>query len=114
MLGLAFELIEQLRDPVVAIARQDAFLADQIRRAASSVALNIGEAAHNYGGNRKNRLLSAAGSANETRAGLNVAAAWQYVKTDDVRVSLELIDRIVAMLWKWRSSMRRDRDGGRG
>jgi hypothetical protein len=43
---LSIELIEKLRPLVPRIRARDKSLADQIQRAASSVALNIGEAAY--------------------------------------------------------------------
>jgi four helix bundle protein len=42
---LSFELIEELRPLVETIRRRDRSLADQIMRAASSVALNVAEVA---------------------------------------------------------------------
>ena len=73
---LSIELIEALRPLVPRIERSDRSLADQLTRAATSVALNIAEAEHSDPGTRKSRFFSAAGSANESLAGLRVAAAW--------------------------------------
>ena len=44
-LQVSLQFIETLRDPVAKLAQHDSSLADQIRRAASSVALNLGEVA---------------------------------------------------------------------
>ena len=65
--SLSYEVIEALRPLVPRIKRHDRSLADQLVRAASSVALNIGEAELSDPGNRKARFFTAAGSANETR-----------------------------------------------
>lgn len=74
--ALSLEAIEALQPLVARIKRRDKALADQQVRAASSVALNIAEANYSDPGNRRARLFSAAGSANEVRAGLRVAVAW--------------------------------------
>jgi len=66
----------------VKIAQHDADLARQARRAASSIALNCGEAAGVRGGNRRLRLLTALGSAREVEAACDVAEALGYAKVD--------------------------------
>jgi four helix bundle protein len=97
---LSFEVIESLRVLVPRIKRHDRSLADQLVRAASSVALNIAEAELSDPGNRKARFFTAAGSANETLAALRVAVAWRYLQAADAEVASLLLRRVVAMLWK--------------
>jgi four helix bundle protein len=82
------------------IKRQDKSLADQLVRAASSVALNIGEAEYSDPGNKRARLFSAAGSANETRAALRLGVAWGYYREEEAEVALAVTERVVAMLWR--------------
>jgi len=75
VLEVALQAVETLR-PVVARIRQcDRDLGEQIRRALSSVALNIGEGSGNEGGTRLARYSTAAGSNAEVRAALRVAVA---------------------------------------
>ena len=64
-----------MRPLIVRIKRHDRSLADQLVRAASSVALNVAEAEYSDPGNKRARLFTAAGSASETRAVLRVAVA---------------------------------------
>ena len=97
---LSIELIEALRPIVVRIKRSDRSLADQLTRAASSVALNIAESNYSDPGNRKARLFTAAGSANETRAALRVAVAWGYCAERESERARALVERVVGMLWK--------------
>jgi four helix bundle protein len=64
---LSIELVEALVPLMSRIKQRDKALADQLSRAASSIALNIGEAEFSDPGNRRARLFTAAGSAGETR-----------------------------------------------
>jgi four helix bundle protein len=97
---VATEAVRQLRTLCERIQRKDRNLADQLRRAATSVVLNIAEAAHNSAGNRRARLESARGSANEVRAALGVACAWGYVGEADVAAVDALYDRVLAMTYR--------------
>jgi four helix bundle protein len=97
---LSFQVIEALRPLVARIRRCDRSLADQLTRAASSVALNIAEADGLESGNRRLRFLTAAGSANESLAALRVAVAWGYLAAGDAEAAAGLLRRVVAMLWK--------------
>ena len=82
------------------IGRQDRALADQLRRAACSVPLNIAEGESALGGNRRLRFDTARGSAKETVACLEVAVAMQYVDAADIQASVRGMGRIVATLTK--------------
>ena len=97
---VAIQLIEVLAPLVPRIRARDRALADQLTRAASSVALNIGEGNYSDPGNRRARFFTAAGSANETRLALRVAASWRICPPTDVEAAQMLIKRILSMLWK--------------
>ena len=100
---VATDAVGLLRPLVERIHRHDKGLADQIRRAASSVALNLAEAAYNNAGHRRARFESARGSANEVRAGLGLACAWGYVPADAVAEVDAQYDRVLAMTYSlWR------------
>jgi four helix bundle protein len=100
VLEVALQAVETLC-PVVARIRQcDRDLGEQIRRALSSVALNIGEGSGNEGGTRLARYSTAAGSNAEVRAALRVAIAWGYVSGTEVEAGEQLLDRIAAMLYR--------------
>ncbi len=96
----SIELIELLRPIVARIRRHDRSLADQMRRAASSIALNIAEGAYSDPGNRKARYSTAAGSASETRAALRVSVAWGYCAASEAERAETLVERVIAMLWR--------------
>jgi four helix bundle protein len=93
-------MVAALRLLVGRIKKQDRSLADQLTRAASSVALNVAEADYSDPGNKRARLYTAVGSANETRAAVRVALAWGYFAPKDAEVALALLDRVIAMLWR--------------
>jgi four helix bundle protein len=102
MLRIYDVMIEVLRGLVpvaTAIERSDKDLARQLRRASSSVALNISEASGSSGGTRKERYRNALGSARETGACLDVALACGYVVGIDA-VLLDRLNRVRATLVK--------------
>jgi four helix bundle protein len=70
--GVVREMVPLLR----MIREQDKSLADQMRRAAQSVVLNIAEGRGSDAGNARARFSTACGSAKEVRAALNVASDW--------------------------------------
>ena len=98
--SLSVELVAALRPLVARIKRYDRSLADQLVRAASSVALNIAEAEYSDAGNKRARFFTAAGSANESLAALRVAVAWGYFAQGDAEAAEVLLRRVLAMLWR--------------
>ena len=97
---MALSVVELLAPLMPLIQRRDASLALQLRRSASSIALNIAESEHSDPGNRRARLFTAAGSANESRSALRVAIAWGYIRCDRAADVLAKLDHILAILWK--------------
>src|SRR6185369_15636105 len=93
--ALSIELIEALHPLVARIKARDKSLADQLVRAASSIALNIGEGSHSDGGNKRARFFTAAGSASETLTALKVAVAWRYLASGDAQAAEALLGRII-------------------
>jgi four helix bundle protein len=98
--ALTLEAIQALKPIVRSISAHDRNLADQLKRAATSMALNVSESSYTKGGNRKAQLHIAAGSANESRAALRVACAWGYVDEGDTAQAEAKLDHCVAVLWK--------------
>jgi four helix bundle protein len=81
------ETIRTLQPTIERIQQRDPDLGRQMRRAASSIALNVSEGSYSRGGNRQVRYHSALGSARETLACLEVAAVLGYAPRvdDDMR-----------------------------
>src|SRR5690606_68306 len=67
ILAVALELIEHLRAPVQRLQTHDSDLARQLRRAASSVPLNLSEGNRRAGKDRRHLFRVAAGSAAEVQ-----------------------------------------------
>jgi four helix bundle protein len=95
-------ILETLRliAPIVkTIERRDGDLARQLRRAASSIALNTAEAVGVSGGNERLRFRTALGSTQEVRACLDVAEVFDHIETIDEELR-DRLDRIAATLYR--------------
>ena len=94
---VAVELVHDLR-PVVELVRQhDSNLADQMKRAATSVVLNLSEGARRAAGNKRRAFEIAHGEAREVLGCLDCAAAWGYVL--DASATRAKLDRLLALCW---------------
>ncbi|MEZ4399791.1 MAG: four helix bundle protein [Kofleriaceae bacterium] len=99
VLCVAEELIRALR-PIVSAC--DADLANQLRRAATSAALNAAEAWRRAGRDRAMRLRVAHAECHEAVAAIRVAVAWGYVADAEATLALHTADRLGAMLYRLR------------
>ena len=94
------DLLRTLAPLLSSLVATDATLADQLRRAAQSVTLNIAEANRRTNRDRRNRFRIALGSAAEVAACLDVALAFGYLDDSAVAAALELVDRVRAMTYR--------------
>ena len=95
---VSIQLVTSLRELVPLVERSDRDLADQMRRAASSVVLNLAEGQRSAKGNKQKHYAIAHGSANEVKAALEVARAWGWIaQTDEPS---KILDRLLAILWR--------------
>ena len=95
---VSVQLVTSLREVVPLVERSDRDLADQMRRAASSVVLNLAEGQRSAKGNKHKHYAIAHGSANEVKAALAVAQAWGWI--GEAHVPREILDRLLAILWR--------------
>ena len=99
-LEIACELATALRTPLETLRKYDKSLEDQIRRAATSVALNVGEGRRRAGRDQGHLFRIAAGSAAEVATALRIALAWGYLAEADLGPARALLAREEAMLWR--------------
>jgi four helix bundle protein len=79
---VALQVVQQLEPIVGRIKQHDRNLADQLRRAATSVVCNIAEGQRREGGNKQRAYEIASGEANEVLGCLDLAAAWGWPQDD--------------------------------
>ena len=91
---LVLDLIRALRPLCVRLHAQSPDLADQLRRAASSVALNLAEGVRRTGRDKKRAYRIAAAEAQETKVALEVALAWGWLDEAELATVRSLADRV--------------------
>jgi four helix bundle protein len=93
-------LVAKVARPLVeVISRKDRDLASQVRRAVSSIALNIAEAHGVASGNARLRFETARGSLYEAQAGIRVAIAWGYFTEACAGPALRALDELGVRLY---------------
>ena len=97
--AVILDVLRELRPVVAEIETHDRDLGRQLRRAATSIALNTGEGSGSSGGTRRERYRNALGSARETGACLDAALALGYVEAIDASL-LDGLDHVRAVLVK--------------
>ena len=99
-LDVSLAFVAALGELVPQIARRDPDLARQLRRAGSSISLNLAEGRQRVGRDGLHLYRVAAGSAAEVTAALDVALAWHHV-TPAQRAALDAtLDRVRAMCYR--------------
>ena len=91
--GCVFRLVERVRPAY-------ADLADQARRAAASVPLNLSEGAGRTGKDRDYHFRVAFGSAREAAASVELLMAVGAVDPRSGAAALALLDRVQAITWR--------------
>ena len=97
---VAYQALRGIGRVLQRIEARDKNLADQLKRAGTSVVLNLEEGTGNRGGNRVQRYLTAAGSAKESRAALRIAEALGYLPEGSTGEVQDQLDHVVAVLHK--------------
>ena len=98
-LEVSLDVIRSLRVAAEPLRKSDPKLYDQIRRAASSVALNLAEGRRRRGADRRHFWRIAAGSADEVQTALRVSVAWGDLGVDAIKDTLAILDRLLGLLW---------------
>lgn len=104
----SLELVRLVKHVIDELPVGYGFLADQLRRAASSVALNFSEG---YGkstpADQRRYFRIARGSAYEVGAALDVALSFEALAKERHEQGKDLCDHIAAMLTRFRNPVRR-------
>jgi four helix bundle protein len=99
-LEVSYLVIKAVRPIVAIVERSHRDLADQILRAATSVSLNLAEGQRSAKGNCAKHYAIAHGSANEVKAGIQLAIALGIIGDDAGMAPLRVLDRQLALLWR--------------
>ena len=97
--SITSDLIRSLRPVVLALRRHSPDLADQLARAATSVALNLAEGSRRTARDQQRVYRIAAGEAQEVKAALEVAADWGYLDDAALAAARALADRVGALTY---------------
>ena len=96
----ALNCVRTLRGVLPTMARADGGLAKQLRRAASSIVLNVAEARGRKGRDRAHLFAVALGSAREALAALDVAEAWGDLRAEQAANARTVLDRQCGLLYR--------------
>ena len=96
---LTIELIHLLRPIVGTLGARDSSMRDQLRRAATSVMLNLGEGIRRTGADKKRTYRIAAAEAQEVKAALATAIAWGYLDAAEIAPAQALADRVARITY---------------
>ena len=94
---VALELVRALRPIVAALKHQDANLADQLQRAATSVVLNLAEGQRRQKGNKHRAYEAAHGEAREVLGALDCAQAWAWIAEDSA--ARDKCEHLLRLCW---------------
>jgi four helix bundle protein len=99
-LEMSLAVLDRLATVEPKLRQRRKSLADEIGRAAESVALNVSEARQRAGLDRADLFRRAAGSAAELTTALRIARARGYITPADFAEIDAVLDRVRAMLWR--------------
>jgi len=97
--SVVLEVMRGVRPVIEEVERRDSDIGRQMRRAASSVALNVSEGMYSRGRNRGARYNTAMGSMRETLSCIEVGVALGYVSEVEPAL-LARIDHVLGTLFK--------------
>ena len=99
-LEMSLTVLDELAAVEPKIRQRRKSLADEIGRAAESIALNVSEARQRAGLDKADLFRRAAGSAAELTTALRIARARGYITAADYAAVDAALDRVRAMLWR--------------
>lgn len=100
VLELSITFVTQVAPLVARLERHDRDLADQLRRAANGIGLQVSEAVDRKARDSANRFRIARASAVEATTALRLGVAWGHLADADCAGAYATLDRLRAMLWR--------------
>jgi four helix bundle protein len=97
--SVALEIVALVARLALEVKRHDPDLARQMKKASTSVALNLAEGEYSRGGNQLARFQDAMASANETVACVEASIAAEYIRAGEQVELLDKLDHVVATTW---------------
>ena len=97
--AVAVEVVRRLNGVIVEIKAHDRELAEQLKRARSSITLNISEGSSARGGKRNLHYSYAKGSAQECVAVLETAVAAEYIANANEE-TIAMLRQIIGTLYR--------------
>jgi len=97
---VALEIVRAVAPLIDRIAQRDPDQAKQVRKAMSSIPMNVAEGRRRSGRDRLYHYNVAAGSADEVSTALEIAEAARILRRGEIQGAQELLDRELAMLWR--------------
>ena len=99
-LEMSLTVLERLAPLEPKLRQPRKSLADEVARAAESIALNVSEARQRAGLDRADLFRRAAGSASELTTALRIARARGCITPAEFAAVDAVLDRVRAMLWR--------------
>jgi four helix bundle protein len=100
-LEVAHEMDDRFAEMILpTLLQRNPKIADEADRAAGSVVNNIAEGHRRMGKDRLHAFRIAAGSGEELRTCLRRARSRRYLPDEAFEATLDLLDRVMAMLWR--------------
>lgn len=96
---VTIELAKVLAPTLAELKTKNRDLADQAKRALTSVALNLAEGERSLGGNRRKHFGIAAGSRSELATALRMANALGELSDTELARAWPLLDRLGGLVW---------------
>ena len=99
-LEMSLTVLDRVAEVEPKIRAKRKSLANEIGRAAESIALNVSEGSQRAGLDKPDLYRRAAGSARELTTGLRIAKSLRYITAADYDTIDAALDRVRAMLWR--------------
>ena len=99
-LEMSLTVLDRVAEVEPKIRAKRKSLADEVGRAAESIALNVSEGSQRAGLDKPDLYRRAAGSARELTTGLRIAKSLRYITQSNYDTIDAALDRVRAMLWR--------------